>query len=79
MIISKNTQLSQFDFWGSAEDDVAKLTISQLDNIEDALIELYPNGIDATALNDLFRFEFDWVISLIGLSEDDLNDEDGDE
>ena len=79
MIIIKNTQLSQFDFWGSAEDDVKKLTLSQLDQIEDVLIELYPNGIDATNLNDLFRFEFEWVISLIGLSEDDLNDEDEDE
>ena len=79
MIIIKNTQLSQFDFWGSAEDDVKKLTLSQLDQIEDVLIELYPNGIDATNLNDLFRFEFEWVISLIGLSEDDLNDEEGDE
>ena len=76
MIISKNTALSNFEFWGSAEDDAAKLTISQLDSIEDALIQLYPEGIDATSLNDLFRFEFDWVIGLFGLSEDDLNDED---
>ena len=35
------------------------------------LEQLYPDGIDDTALNDILRFNSDFCLSLVGLSNDD--------
>lgn len=40
------------------------------------LEQLYPDGIDDTALNDILRFDSGWCLSLVGLSD---NDDDGDD
>lgn len=38
------------------------------------LEQLYPDGIDDTALNDILRFDSNWCLSIVGLS--DHNDDD---
>lgn len=35
------------------------------------LEQLYPDGIDDTALNDILRFDSDFCLSLVGLSDND--------
>lgn len=40
------------------------------------LEQLYPDGIDDTALNDILRFESGFCLSLVGLSDNDDDDDD---
>lgn len=75
MKILSEKALRFFDFWGGAEDNAAMLTSEELDRIEIELDELYPDWIDKVDLNDIFRFDFEFVCSLIGLEYDAQNDE----
>jgi hypothetical protein len=38
--------------------------------------ELYPDGIDETSLNDILRFEEDWVFEMLGISDEEEEKED---
>lgn len=75
MIIKYEKNLCDFDFWSGADDNAEMLTFDELQKIEKELEEIYPHGIDETELNDLFRFEFGWICSLIGLEYDEIHDE----
>ena len=59
MIVTRNIDLEDFDFWSGAKVNAQKCTIGQLRDIQDVLEDCYPDGIDETALNDLFWFDFD--------------------
>ena len=72
MTIKTETRLADFDFWGGAEQIAERLTNAELDQIETELEELYPDGIGATNLNDLFWFDTEFVLSLIGETEDSV-------
>lgn len=76
-----DSQLSIFEFWGGAQDNAARLTAEELDKIGDELEsnDFWAEGMpDAGQVNDLFWFDFDFVLSLIGLSEEDLDERDAD-
>lgn len=75
MRIINETSLTAFRWWGGAELNARMLTESELDMLDDMLIELYPNGIDSTMLNDAMRFDFDNICDLLGLVYDCDNDE----
>lgn len=62
MKIYKEERLRNFEFWGGAIDRANKLTFEQLDEIENILEEVYPEGLSETEINDLFWFE-EYVIS----------------
>lgn len=68
MKVFKEESLRNFDFWSNAIDTADALTSRQLDTIEAILEDLYPEGIDATTLNDIFRFEEDWLAEMLGYS-----------
>lgn len=58
----KEVSLGDFDAWGGAED--LKQQIIEADKTEEfeqLIADLYPDGIDETELNDLMRFDDDWV------------------
>ena len=61
------TNLSSFDFWSGAKDNANELTTEQLEQIDAILSDAYPEGMSETSLNNLFWFEFDEVLKLIGL------------
>lgn len=68
MKIYKDYYLHDFNFWGGAKDD---FTV-----IESGLEEMYPDGIEETELNDLFRFDIDEVANILGYDDfDDLKKE----
>lgn len=75
MKIYAEKSLQEFEFWSGADDNAAKLTSDELNEAEAFFDAQYPDGIDETYLNDLFRFEFEWVCALIGLTYDAQNDE----
>lgn len=76
MKIHTEKSLANFDFWGGATYTTDKLTFEELEQLDSALSELYPDGIDETHLNDIFAFDADWILQLIGLTEEDIENRD---
>lgn len=65
--------LHDFNFWCGAKDNVKYLTKDDFIAVELALEEMYPDGIEETDLNDLFRFDMDEVSKILGYDDfDDL-------
>ena len=71
MKIYSEKSLRDFEFWRGACDNANKLSLEQLDEVETALDDIYPNGMDETAVNDLFWFDFDWICSLLGYEDEE--------
>ena len=83
MKLYTETSLKDFDFWSGAADTVKYLTEDELDEIENILEDLYPDGMSETELNDLFWFEDDMIADWLGydsfediMNRDDEEDED---
>lgn len=81
MKITSEKSLREFDFWSGAVDTVKYLTFEELDEIENILEDLYPDGLDETAINDLFWFEDDTIAEWLGYNnfEEIMHREDEDE
>ena len=75
MTIKTEQSLRYFEFWSGAKSNAAMMTAEELDSVESALEELYPDGMTDTEINDLFWFDFDYVCDLIGLEYDAEKDE----
>ena len=71
MTIKHEEALRNFEFWGPAANIVNKLTPSELDAIEEELNSLYPEGLDATTLNDMFAYDLD-IYGFIGETEESI-------
>ena len=73
--------LRDFEFWSRAKHTVKYLTSCELDQIESILEECYPEGMDETAINDLFWFEEDTIAEWLGYDsfEDIMKEQDGEE
>jgi len=69
MIIIHEERLADFEFWSGGEDTAKALTLEQMREMENVLSELYPDGIDATKLNDIFWFEQDWIAENLGFKD----------
>lgn len=74
MVVINECSLASFRWWGGAELNARMLSLSEMEMLDDILIELYPNGINETMLNDLMWFEFEVVCDLLGLIYDCDND-----
>lgn len=77
MTITYELDLNSFKAWSGA-----KSTLERIQNegkcreLENALEELYPDGMGETELNDLLWFEPDFVFELVGLrSESQIREE----
>lgn len=67
MIIKKETNLLDFEFWSGAELTARFFMETGLfKQLEEELEAEYPEGVDETELNDLFRFEEDYLAQLVG-------------
>lgn len=75
MKIIREDNLTNFEFWSGAKDNASMLTNEQLEEVTEALEEIYPEGMTETQINDLFWFDFEWICELIGLVYDAENDE----
>ncbi len=76
MKIFKEESLRYFDFWSGAKENAKELSGEQLDNLETILEDAYPDGIDATTLNDMMWFEFDTIKEWLGIEDENENEED---
>lgn len=75
MKIFKEESLRYFDFWSGAKENAKELSGEQLDNLESILEDAYPDGIDATTLNDMMWFEFDTIKEWLGIEDENENEE----
>jgi len=74
MRITDEINLTSFEFWSGGKDRAMMLTYEEMEMVEDALTDLYPDGMTATELNDLMWFEFGFVCECIGLKYDEEED-----
>lgn len=74
MRVYKDIDLSEYDFAGQAKENAEKFTIKELDEIGEQIAECYPEGIEDTCLNDIFWFEMEWLVELLGLSKQEVID-----
>ena len=75
MKITKEQSIANFEFWSGAKSNAAELTFSQLNEVENILEDLYPDGLSETELNDLFWFDFETVKEWLNITDED-EDED---
>jgi hypothetical protein len=75
MKIYSEESLNDFEFWSGACDTVKYLTHDEIEQIEQELEELYPDGMDKTEVNDFFWFEDDTIAEWLGYDsfEDIMN------
>ena len=69
MKIYVEKSLSDFEFWAGAKDTAEYLTSEELEQIETILEDIYPEGLDETAVNDLFWFEDDTIAEWLGYND----------
>ena len=62
----RDVPLTEFEFWAGAKVTVKYLTDDELEQIEQILEDLYPEGLDETELNDIFWFERDLIAEWLG-------------
>lgn len=60
--------LDEFEPWSGAEETFEYLYDHDLlDELESQLEDIYPDGIEETELNDLFRFESETIYNWLGV------------
>lgn len=72
MKIYQDISLMDFHPWSGAVHTYDRLyNAGMLQRLETILEDEYPDGIDATELNDLLWFDSEWVLNLCGLRGED--------
>lgn len=71
MRIYREIPLTEFEFWAGGKDTVEELTDSELEQIEQILEEIYPEGMDEFEVNDLLWFERDLIAEWLGYEDFD--------
>ena len=69
MIVTSEINLQDFEGWSGAESTLAMLSYSQINTLQSILEDAYPDGMDETHLNDILRFETDWIAELLGFTD----------
>lgn len=68
MKITYELDLNTFEAWSGGEDTLNRIIENGLVNEFEAMLEdCYPDGVDETQLNDLLRFDSEWVYEYLGL------------
>ena len=76
MKITYELDLATFEAWSGAVDTLDRIREEdKCEELEELLDELYPDGMSETELNDLLRFDSDWVFETLGISDEDEEDE----
>ena len=71
MKIYREVSLTEFDFWAGARDTIKYLTDYELEQLEQILEDLCPEGLSEEQLNDIFWFERDLIAEWLGYEDFD--------
>ena len=75
---NENTTLSNFNAWsGAIETKDRIIEEGKADNFDQLIEELYPDGLSETSLNDILWFDEEWIFEMLGISDEE-EDEDED-
>ena len=69
MKIYRECSLTEFEPWSGAKYAYNMLTPEQLEELDQDLECIYPDGIDETELNDLLWFEDDTIAEWLGFDD----------
>ena len=76
MKVTYELNLVTFEAWSGGEKTLDRILEEGKEDEFIALLEdLYPEGIDETALNDLLRFDADWICESLGMKTDEEQEE----
>ena len=76
MKITMELSLREFEAWSGAVDTKEKIIeAGKTEEFETLIDELYPEGIDATTLNDLLWFDVDWLYENLGMITEEEEEE----
>ena len=71
MKVFKEISLCDFEGWSGADKTIRIIVENdKVEEFEQLIEELYSEGIDETNLNDLLRFEDEWVFEMLGIAEE---------
>ena len=72
MKVVSEVSLWNFEGWSGAEETIQVIIENdKVEEFEQLIEELFPEGIDETSLNDLLRFEDSWVFEMLGIEEEE--------
>jgi hypothetical protein len=66
-------KLSTFQFWSGGATNAQMLSYNEFEQLESMLDDIYYNGMEESALNDLFWFDFANVCEMLGYTYDEGN------
>lgn len=67
---------TKYSPWSGAIDTYNTIEeAGKLEEFESLIDELYPDGIEEVKLNDILWFEDDWILEMLGLSEEEEDEE----
>ena len=70
MKVVSEVSLWNFEGWSGAEETIQVIIENdKVEEFQQLIEELFPEGINETHLNDLLRFEDNWVFEMLGISE----------
>jgi len=69
--IKRELNLQDFETWSGATETMKDLTASEIETIEMNIVELYPDGLTETELNDILWFERDMIAEWLGYNDFD--------
>jgi hypothetical protein len=70
------TNLVNFDAWsGAIETKNAIIDAGKENDFDNLIEELYPDGLSETQLNDILWFEEEWIFEMLGISEEEEEEE----
>ena len=72
MTLTIEKSLKDFNFWGGAVSNAAKLTLEELDRVEEILEDILPEPLSTTELNDWFWFDFETICEWLDLDWEDV-------
>lgn len=63
---------SNYTPWGGAIDTYSIIDYhNKLDELDNLITELYPNGLSMTEFNDILWFDSEWVLEQLEIEDDD--------
>lgn len=74
MKIYEEKSIKDFEFWAGVRNFTNRLNDDEWDILELYVTEMYPDGISNTDLNDLFWFDNETLLEVIGVSADEFWD-----
>ena len=73
---NENTTLVNFNAWsGALETKERIIDECKADEFDNLIEELYPDGLSETQLNDILWFEEDWIFEMLGILDEEEEDE----